>query len=140
MTDCPKCGEPVYGTAVRTKQNRATGKLEVRHMICHTRKGHKKKARAPKEVRLTAAAWKIRRTECFARDGFKCRACGSDSWLDAHHVIFRSHGGGDELVNLVTLCRTCHEAFHPEKRTRFGEGRAKATEEFNALYQQENKR
>ncbi len=28
--------------------------------------------------------------------------------VEAHHLVFRSRGGGDELENLVTLCRACH--------------------------------
>jgi 5-methylcytosine-specific restriction endonuclease McrA len=125
MTDCFKCFQPVYGSAVHTKTNKITGKLEVKHMICPARKVHKKTVRPPKEGRLGRSAWTKRKNECFARDGFKCRACGTDSFLDAHHVIFRSHGGSDDLSNLVTLCRTDHQMRHPEKRTRFGEGPAK---------------
>jgi 5-methylcytosine-specific restriction endonuclease McrA len=46
--------------------------------------------------------------ECFTRDGFKCRHCGSRNNLSAHHMIFRSQGGLDELWNLITLCSFCH--------------------------------
>ncbi|MCC6622259.1 MAG: HNH endonuclease, partial [Deltaproteobacteria bacterium] len=28
--------------------------------------------------------------------------------VGAHHVVFRSQGGGDEEGNLVTLCGICH--------------------------------
>lgn len=45
----------------------------------------------------------------FARDGFRRRVpgCSSDRELQAHHVRWRSAGGGDEDWNLVALC-----AFH----------------------------
>ncbi len=45
----------------------------------------------------------------FVRDGFRCSVPGCSSYreLQAHHVRWRSAGGGDEDWNLVTLC-----AFH----------------------------
>jgi hypothetical protein len=47
----------------------------------------------------------------FARDGFRCTVpgCTSQRNLHAHHVLFRSAGGGDELANLVTLCAAHHQ-------------------------------
>jgi hypothetical protein len=45
----------------------------------------------------------------FVRDGFRCGVPGCSSYreLQAHHIRWRSAGGGDEDGNLVTLC-----AFH----------------------------
>jgi hypothetical protein len=45
----------------------------------------------------------------FVRDGFRCTVPGCSSYreLQAHHIWWRSAGGGDEERNLVTLC-----AFH----------------------------
>jgi len=45
----------------------------------------------------------------FARDGWRCTVPGCTSYrnLHDHHVVFRSAGGSDELVNRLTLC-----AFH----------------------------
>ena len=47
----------------------------------------------------------------FERDGWRCVAPGCTSYrnLHAHHVIFRSAGGGDEPSNLVTLCAAHHQ-------------------------------
>jgi hypothetical protein len=47
----------------------------------------------------------------FARDGWRCTVpcCTSQRNLHAHHVLFRSAGGGDELANLVTLCAAHHQ-------------------------------
>jgi hypothetical protein len=46
----------------------------------------------------------------FERDGWMCQApgCFSRCNLQAHHVIPRSQGGGNEDVNLVSLCYWCH--------------------------------
>jgi hypothetical protein len=44
------------------------------------------------------------------RDRWRCTApaCSSRRNLHAHHVEFRSAGGGDEPVNLTTLCASHH--------------------------------
>lgn len=46
--------------------------------------------------------------QVFKRDGYKCRHCGWRNNIEAHHVVFRSHGGGDVINNLITLCHWCH--------------------------------
>jgi hypothetical protein len=42
----------------------------------------------------------------FERDGWRCTVPGCTSYrnLHAHHVVFRSSGGGDDDANLTTLC------------------------------------
>jgi hypothetical protein len=54
-------------------------------------------------------AWQ-RRYRIFERDGWRCRVpgCSSRRNLHAHHVVFRSLGGGGEDDNLVTVCVTHH--------------------------------
>jgi hypothetical protein len=49
---------------------------------------------------------------CFERDGWRCRHCWDRNGLHPHHVIYQSHGGPDELNNLITLCWQCHRAHH----------------------------
>jgi len=49
---------------------------------------------------------------CFQRDGWKCRHCNSRNGLHPHHLIYQSHGGPDDLWNLLTLCAGCHRAHH----------------------------
>ena len=46
----------------------------------------------------------------FVRDGWRCRVpgCSSRRNLQVHHVIYRSHGGGNEDDNLAVLCATHH--------------------------------
>lgn len=45
------------------------------------------------------------------RDGWRCMApgCTSRRNLESHHVVYESHGGGDELENRVSLCRFHHQ-------------------------------
>ena len=53
----------------------------------------------------------------FERDGWRCTVPGCTSYrnLHAHHVVFRSAGGGDEDANLTTLC-----AFHHQRGVHAG--------------------
>lgn len=49
------------------------------------------------------------------RDGYTCQQCNGqtkDQRLEVHHIIFRSQQGSDEEDNLLTLCKTCHDALH----------------------------
>lgn len=46
-------------------------------------------------------------------DGYKCQDCGKhqasqNRKLDVHHIIDFKDGGGNDLSNLITLCRSCH--------------------------------
>jgi hypothetical protein len=47
----------------------------------------------------------------FERDGYRCTVpgCTSQRNLHAHHVLFRSRGGRDDLANLTTLCAAHHQ-------------------------------
>jgi 5-methylcytosine-specific restriction endonuclease McrA len=46
------------------------------------------------------------------RDHWRCQHCGATDQLEVHHQQFRSHSGEDELDNLITLCRECHQGLH----------------------------
>ncbi|MBC8233817.1 HNH endonuclease, partial [bacterium] len=50
------------------------------------------------------------------RDGYQCTQCEKKNiQLDAHHIIFKEHGGKDTISNLLTLCRPCHRKVHQGK-------------------------
>lgn len=40
-----------------------------------------------------------------------CEECGAVA-CDVHHVVKLSQGGSDEVENLKSLCRSCHEKYH----------------------------
>ena len=53
------------------------------------------------------------RVACLMRDGYICQQCGKQRVrLEAHHLIYRTHGGKDTLANLLTLCAACHRKLH----------------------------
>ncbi len=53
---------------------------------------------------------KERHHRVLVRDGFRCQVpgCTSRRNLHVHHVVFRSHGGGNEDSNCLTLCMAHH--------------------------------
>lgn len=57
--------------------------------------------------------WNVREYVLF-RDGHICQACkgkSKDKILNVHHIESRKTGGNSPS-NLITLCETCHKAYH----------------------------
>ncbi len=45
----------------------------------------------------------------FARDTYTCQVCKKKGGiLQTHHIIYRSHDGGNAASNLITVCTNCH--------------------------------
>ena len=64
--------------------------------------------------------WNVREYVLF-RDGHVCQACkgkSKDPILNVHHIESRKTGG-DAPNNLITLCETCHKAYHAGKLKAF---------------------
>jgi hypothetical protein len=62
------------------------------------------------------------------RDGYCCQHCkgkSKDKRLEVHHIMFRSENGSDEEDNLLTLCKTCHDALHRGEVTLKKKGKKK---------------
>ncbi len=62
--------------------------------------------------------WNVREYVLY-RDGHKCQACNGkskDKILNVHHIESRQTGGNSPN-NLITLCETCHKAYHKGKIT-----------------------
>lgn len=66
-----------------------------------------------KKDSLYPSNWDSLRHIVYERDGYKCCNCGSN-WeqLHAHHIVPLSKGGTNDLYNLITLCKSCHERVH----------------------------
>ena len=57
--------------------------------------------------------WNVREYVLF-RDNHQCKCChgkSNDKVLNVHHIESRKTGG-DSPDNLITLCETCHKAYH----------------------------
>ena len=48
------------------------------------------------------------------QDTILCEVCHNTA-VDIHHIIYKSRGGKDEIGNLISLCRHCHNQAHDEK-------------------------
>ena len=54
-----------------------------------------------------------RREAVLHRDSYTCQCCGKkNTRLEVHHIIYRSQGGTDDEINLITLCEDCHNKVH----------------------------
>ena len=63
----------------------------------------------------------------FDRDGHKCKMCGSEDDITAHHITDRTlmPFGGYVRSNGITVCPPCHEhaeEFHTSNGEKFDEG------------------
>jgi hypothetical protein len=58
------------------------------------------------------------RVRILARDGGKCRRCGSTDDLEIDHIKAVVFGGNDDDDNLQTLCRPCNKAKGPQAYAR----------------------
>lgn len=67
-----------------------------------------------KQVRLHGDKLKKLVETIYERDRGCCVNCHRpiEEGTKPHHVIFKSHGGGDTEDNLVMLCGSCHYAVH----------------------------
>ena len=64
-----------------------------------------------------AGFWNVREYVLY-RDNHICQACNGkskDKILNVHHVTPRADGGTDRPDNLITLCESCHKAYHKGK-------------------------
>ncbi|MCI5836251.1 MAG: HNH endonuclease [Veillonellaceae bacterium] len=71
-----------------------------------------------KRKKRSKSAYDRLRKQCYDRDEGLCVMCGRPG-TDSHHIVFRSQGGKDELTNLATLCRYCHEQAHGRRKSVF---------------------
>lgn len=48
-----------------------------------------------------------------------CAICGFPPPSDAHHIVSRGAGGGDDLPNIISLCRAHHNEVHSKGKKTF---------------------
>jgi hypothetical protein len=51
------------------------------------------------------------RQAVFQRDNYKCAVCGKPHDLEPHHLTY-IHLYNEDLRDLITLCSSCHKAYH----------------------------
>lgn len=86
------------------------------------------KARERKQSRAELeAAWQKVRRAVLARDGRRCVVCRRRDQIEAHHIRFRSLGGGHTTANTACLCAICHADVHAYRLTITGDADKKLT-------------
>lgn len=100
--------------------NRLAGGQLGRKQQKLTRRAHMPRAHAPKrrtrvDALVTQSQWELLREVVFDRAGQRCEKCGrhrDQVVLDPHHRQLVGRGGRDEIGNLASLCRECHDWCH----------------------------
>ena len=54
------------------------------------------------------------RKRVLLRDGWRCRCCGIQRQVQAHHILWRARGGQTRADNMLALCHSCHSLVHAE--------------------------
>lgn len=57
---------------------------------------------------LSSSEWETKRLQVLARDGNECRVCGDTVCLQAHHKTY-ARVGNEDVNDLTTLCKPCHD-------------------------------
>ena len=61
-----------------------------------------------RNIRRARKIPKSTRQYVLARDGYRCKMCGSNYNLEIDHIYPFSFGGGNEESNLQVLCKSCN--------------------------------
>jgi hypothetical protein len=119
---CARATAAVEGISLRVTVPREVARL-FRAVLCSWRKAlEARTGRLPSEAEAfeamldhALASWGVgrknsKRFAVFERDGWRCSVpgCTSHRNLHAHHIRYRSAGGGDDPANLTTLCAAHH--------------------------------
>lgn len=81
---------------------------------------------------LPAQAWDFIRKDAYARAGGKCAICGARGRLEAHErwqYSVKNGVGVQKLVDVIAVCRACHETIHIGRTSLLG-GEERAAEHF----------
>lgn len=127
------CSKKCYGLTLNTQVAlsckfcgktflcRAGGVLKTRFCSRRCVVGHQRANAKPlltdghkQDSRTLRSAWASQAWKCRKRDGYTCQHCKrkfekGKGGLDAHHIVPWRLGGGDELSNLLSLCKRCHK-------------------------------
>lgn len=74
---------------------------------------HQMSRKSSYQAHLASPYWKSVRKLVKERDGHRCVLCNTPEDLTVHHRTYKHVGQEmDNLGDLTTLCRPCHEMFH----------------------------
>jgi 5-methylcytosine-specific restriction endonuclease McrA len=60
---------------------------------------------------MQSAQWNDRKRKYYAIHKKECKACGTRTAIDLHHLVYGNFGSEPD-IHLVPLCKVCHKDFH----------------------------
>ena len=70
---------------------------------------------------MKSPEWKAKRAQVRFRSGGFCEQCRTAKAAHVHHVTY-ANLGNEPLIDLLHLCKACHQRCHPNRK--FGTGSA----------------
>lgn len=67
-------------------------------------------------MNLNNGIWSSLREQRLNIDGYKCAKCGAAYPLVIHHVRYPAIWGEENITDLLTLCRGCHDEVHGRQK------------------------
>lgn len=65
-----------------------------------------------KKAYIESPQWQILRKQVLKRDQYTCQGCGINGVpLEVHHITYINYES-EQLSDLVSVCRDCHQAIH----------------------------
>lgn len=65
-----------------------------------------------KQQYLKSPEWKTLKSKVLNRDDHTCQSCNTNGTpLEVHHITYQNFGN-EQLSDLVSLCRNCHQTIH----------------------------
>jgi 5-methylcytosine-specific restriction endonuclease McrA len=132
---CQKCGEKVKEVSKRDydvdrlpafdedlrDRVRARNSERRQELSQQARDAESISWRAQYEAYLKSSHWQVLRRKVIQRDHFECQNCFTrvtDTTAHVHHMSYDglNRTGHSFAFECVTLCRKCHEDFHPHMK------------------------
>lgn len=109
---CQECDNKEYkskskeNSLYKNKKSTLKGKSPVKSGIT--------KNKSNKRITVTKEVYNI----VIERDKYCCRLCGSTTWIQLHHILYRSQRKDliNDINNCIMLCDNCHRLVHNNKK------------------------
>lgn len=102
-------------TSLHILQNSKSNKIS-KNVVLQERKSPKKSKIHKKSKKMIVT--KDTYNYVIERDNYSCRLCGSTSFLQLHHILYRSQRKDliNDVDNCIMLCSDCHRLVHSNKK------------------------
>ena len=66
---------------------------------------------------INSSEWQLKRSARLKMDNYQCQKCGSTRSLQVHHINYERFKNENIATDLITLCKSCHEAIEQNKKS-----------------------